>query len=331
MMGYELRRRVVDALPGSAFALCCLALLVGSILFRSSLTNVNADANALDGFAFQASYVPEKLTKTYGEDEIRSAWRERYSEDAMLSTATIPQMSARLGMQPRDPGLLADLVVVGRVTQNRVYRYGTFVTNVVVERIIVPLSETSKATSRGETYALPKLDLTEGDVICVYDEFAIQPASSSAADGGSVREVCPSSGRSLYANFFTPLRSGETYLFFLNCTSNADISGVEDARFGIVTSLYGRIPIQDGDVSRPRVFCANLPTEEGAVENTPVPFGTTSAQNDEQKDNQPLVEALKALPDVTFAAACKVDLYVESPDAEKSYRGMCSEIVSEYL
>lgn len=294
---------------------CLVVMLVGGALFRASLTDVNgAGGDRLGSFAFQPVYATSEQVRTYSDAELRAAWRERYG-DGSLDGIPMAQVSARLGMQPKDPGLLADCVVVGTFTGKRSYGYRSFVDGISVERVLVGLSETSKLAIDGGAYTIPRQSLGEGDTIFVYDEFAIRQV-----DEGT--EVSASSTYSPYTSILVPMRVGQRYLLFLNHVPKGDSRASSEPRFRVVPSLYGRIAacgIDDGGVS----------TDDGDAS----PEGGLVIRNAhlDEGDGAGRVEGDRQdLGSLSFSDAMRYDLFVASSEAERAYRDACATVLGSY-
>ncbi|VDK54903.1 unnamed protein product [Cylicostephanus goldi] len=321
----------LDTVVSLGIALACAAaLIVGSIQFKNGLTDVNSNIEALDTLPYNPSYVIEENAQTHSGNEIKTAWKEAGEE---FSNPTIAQMSFQTSMQPHDPGILADLVVVGTYMGRSIYRYRGLISDVRIDKILKPLADTSKLAIREgkkepSTYKIPPLNLQVGNVIKIYTELALRATHS----GNKEIATCPIvSSPYTESSYFPPLRPNRQYLFCLSYAPKSNATSADTARFRIVPSLYERIPISNAKTFEPNIFCANLPTRGTAKSGTAKPFGVDSPDVPNEEFNRRYQKAYEKIPKFTYHEAANIDFFVDSPRTEQPYRGTATKIFQKYL
>ena len=318
------------ALDIALLAAACLMVIgaaAATALFHGSLTDINAEGDeVLEALPYSPIFVSEDDLRTYADSEIEDAWAKKH-EGERPGDMSVAQMSSELGMQPEDPGSLSDLVVVGTFEGERAYRYRAFVDEIRVERVVRPLSGRSALDVRGERYDIPDLDISEGDVIRLYEEFVV----NGLGEGGA-RSVSVGASSNRYALMLTPLGEGERYLFFLNYVPRSGGDSLAGARFVLAPSVYAKIPLS----GEPSVFDAALPTLEGEDGGEASPFGSEGAPVSEEgraaldEFGRRYEEAVELLPGFTFGDATRFDLFAESAGASAAYGDGVRRVLEGY-
>lgn len=305
---------------------CCIAIGAISIAFRQSLTNINEQPDK-DAIVFLASYAHTSDVAAYTEDEMKKAFMERY-ETNIPTDYTVDTLSRRLGMQPLDPGVLSDLVLVGTVTQEHIYSYKTFVTTIKIDTVIRNLKTGTRSPIKDWEYTIPELPLSAGDEIHVYDEFKYVP--------GETPSITVSAERSPYLFFLTPLRAQQQYLLFLTyLPREGDTQDLSKARFQLAPSIYSRIPL-----SEPHLYSAHLPVVEerditklSRREEAATPPSDEQNAADEQarkERSKAYQEAYQALPPMSLSEAQSYDILVSDDSAAETYRELVSKLREMY-
>lgn len=214
-------------LSARALAAACVALLVAcagvGLAMRSSLTDYGSCSDELMELPYVVLPAREDKLRTYSSEEIE---REAASQQLLEEGDSLEDGARLLGMAPEDVYSVAPLVLTGTFTGRRTYVYQAFQCEVTIDSVI-----------KGEGFS-------PGDAITVYDAFEIVEPGNLKGGGqfSDVREV-QTSGAGTDA--FTPMRTGQEYLFFLEpkrYPKTMDPS-VYVQTYCLIQHPYARIPL----------------------------------------------------------------------------------------
>ncbi|MCH3924879.1 MAG: hypothetical protein LKE27_00085 [Atopobiaceae bacterium] len=323
------RRHEHLALVAVAVAAAFIAVI--TVLFRMSLTDIDGkDADRLPSAVYEVRYLPKRYAALSDADEVEQAWTERYGSDGDVSL-TPAQKSAALGMQLSDPGEYADAILVVTATAESHYGYRAFACSYHIDSVIRGLGKESRLLADGAAFALPEVQLNQGDEIVVYQEFAVSKDGQS--NGGSGLQIGASSTRSPYTGYLTPTSVGRQYLVFLCCLPSDAGSVLPGCRFMAAPTVYSVLPLQDtnGSLSLDlNIMNAGFPESPyEATEAAPLNSRTQSAR-DEAYENA-YAETASTLEEQNYADAMDTDMYVETDETEALFRSNAQRIADAYL
>lgn len=314
------RRNLSYVIIGSIVIVLCTC-----VMFRLSLSTIGSQ-DIDDLTAYETLYADQATVQTLTANEIHNAWKQRYKSEPS-SNMSLGEMAKGLGIQPKNPGDLADLVIVGTYAGTSTYAYNALVNEIEVEQVLSPLGSSSKLNYLQQRYDIPKLDIQAGSHLAVYDEFSISHTTSN--DVNLPYAIQPSVSSNAFTLFLTPFRKHQRYLLFLNYVpKDEETASLATARFSLSPTIYSKISISDEPASK-RVYNANLPVDN-TDSSTAAPFNTVSQNTTKSDLDDRYAQALMNQPSHTLAEARQYDLFVENDSVGQIYLENAARILNLY-